>query len=147
MHYLQLFVTKIEEGDIEGQSQEQIEEYLEQYQNVFWDWYSFGGRWSDLFGGRTTVPYEEALPKLMEMLKDRDQSLIDNKPRVLEALNREGKSDFMDAYYIRQYGVLLGKDYNDNSLFYNIEYGGSFELPEEGEILNQYYVTIVDLHN
>lgn len=156
MHYLQLFITKHEDqnldeddmGFIAHQAQLQVEQFLEQYQEVYWDYYSFGGRWSDLFGGRTTVPYTEAKDKLLQMAEERKQKLIDDKPRVLEAINHEGKEDFMHGYYIKQYGNLLGKYYNDEPLFYNVQYGGAFELVdgnEEDE--SQYYVTVVDIHN
>ena len=160
MHYLQLFITK-HEGEtcddqedlayIADQAESQIDEFLEPYQNVKWDWYVMGGRWADLFGGRVTVPYKEALPKLKEMLKERDAQLEENRARVLQAVNGESESRsdrMMDGFYVKRYGDLLGKYYTDEPLFYDIYYGEAFTLVnEEEEFIDDYYVTIVDLHN
>lgn len=150
MHYLQLFITRHEDQDcdIEGQAEGIIDEFLSPYEYECWDYYQMGGRWADLFGGRVTVSYKEALPKLREMLDDYNRRLEEDKPRVLEAINGTSKDEFMDGFYVKRYGSLLGKYYTDEPLFYDVEYGQAFRLLTEDEANSgEYYVTIVDIHN
>ena len=153
MHYLQLFITRHEDQDcdIEGQAEGIIDEFLSPYEYQCWDWYQMGGRWADLFGGRVTVPYKEALPELERMLKEYENRLQEKKARVLQAVNGESetRSDkMMDGFYVKRYGELLGKYYTDEPLFYDVEYGQAFRLLTEDEANSgEYYVTIVDLHN
>lgn len=156
MHYLQLFITRHEDQNydkddsnyIASQARSIIDCFLEPYEHQCWDYYVTGGRWNGLFGGRTTVPYKEALPKLKEMLDDYNRRLEEDKPRVLEAINGTSKDEFMDGFYIKRYGELIGKYYTDEPLFYDLEYGQAFRLLTEDEANSgEYYVTIVDIHN
>jgi hypothetical protein len=155
MHYLQLFITKHEDecydnddlDYISEQAEQKIDEFLEPYQDNKWDWYVLGGRWADLFGGRVTVPYKEALPKLKEMLADRERKLEEGKERVLQAINGTSDNKSMDGFYVKQYGELLGNYYTDEPMFYDLDYYDAFHLVDEKEDLDKYYVTVVDLHN
>lgn len=156
MHYLQLFITRhkdecYDDSDLDyitDQAEGIIDEFLGPYEYQCWDWYVMGGRWANLFGGRVTVPYKEALPELKEMLDDYNRKLEEEKPRVLEAINGTSKDEFMDGFYVKRYGELLGKHYTDEPLFYDVEYGQAFRLLTEEEANSgEYYVTIVDIHN
>lgn len=156
MHYLQLFITRHENecyddedlAYIADEAESVIDDFLKPYEYQCWDWYVMGGRWQDLFGGHVTVPYKEALPKLKEMLADRDKNLEEGKERVLQAINGTSDNKSMDGFYVKRYGELLGKCYTDEPLFYDVEYGQAFRLLTEDEANSgEYYVTIVDIHN
>ena len=155
MHYLQLFITKHTKKHNKETIREEainlIEQYLELYQDIHFDWYQIGGRWEDIFSD-TTVPYKEAENKLNSMLKEYEKekdSLLDEVKTILNTNNKKIFS-FSEGYKITDLGKMLSKSYYEDSLIFNIEQQASFTLPSKKELENkdyQYYVTVVDIHN
>ena len=152
MHYLQLFITKHNKThDIEKikiDARQEISNFLKPYYETKWDYYTFGGRWQDLFGGESTVPYKRALSKLENMLEQRDEKIANDREKILDAVNGDtNDDDDMNGYYIKTFGELLGRYYTDQPLFYNLHEYSAFELLDKKQDENEFFVTIVDLHN
>jgi hypothetical protein len=145
MHYLQLFIT--EKDDEKGTAREQVEEFLERYQDIFWDWYEIGGRWKDLFNGENTVPLRQALPKIKEMYQDYVKDLNENKKEIIELISNAHDVTQIGSYHkckIKNFGERL-YTYCDEALVYNLDSFELYDVPKEN--LDNYEVTIIDIHN
>lgn len=141
MHYLQLFITNEEAST----SEEQVEEFLQTYQDIYYDWYEIGGRWKDLFNGETTVPLRQALPKIKEMHEAYLQEMNEKKKDVINILkNANDITEITDKYKIKKFGERL-YSYCDEALVYNLDSFQIYDIPTEN--LDNYEVTIIDIHN
>ena len=142
MHSLQIFITKKEDRD---DVRDKIEEFLLEYQNTHWDWYEFGGRWSNIFDGETTVPLKSAMSKIEEMINDKEKQIVKLKKTCSEILNgTTEEKKFMWGYKLKKLGELMSDDYMSDPIVYNLEDYSAWAVPKN---LDDYDVTIVDIHS
>lgn len=133
-------VVLLVKANDENEAKQKSEEFLDRYgEGVVWDWYEFGGRWSDLLEeNRPVVRLDQCFVTVKKWSEDNVEE------KVLREQLAEEKNRRSQGYLHLKLGKLLCEEFSFDSVVYNVE-DWNFSVPEKE--LDQWFAVVVDMHN
>ena len=123
-------------------AEDNVNEFMEQFQNDVYDYYTIGGRWENELKERESIlPLSECIDKVKEWVRDMQEVTQEHFNKLIEF---KESAPMQSAYYAGLYKDAVYENFCFKSNVYNSSTYESETIPED---IENYYAVIIDMHN